>query len=258
MAKKLKSKVIKLAKGENGYLEKKSDKDLYSKAKNHGTRNFTKYGRWYGLNPAYWCCMFISWLFYTAYGDCKLIYGKSASCEVLRRRFINHKRYHTGNDVKSGDLIFFEGSRHSGANHIGLVTKVSGSTIYTMEGNTSADKGVIDNGGAVNNKAYRIGYSRILGYGRPKYTHVAKTYSGSFPVLPKRGYFKKGDKGQQVKRLQKFLMWYGLSVGKSKADGVYGSNTSRAVLTFKKLAGLRPNDGNFGKKSLKKAKKVKK
>lgn len=252
-------KVIRTAKNENGYLEKISNKSLNSKTANAGSANYTKYGRWYGLNPAYWCAMFVSWCFFKAFGNCNLIYGKSASCEVIRQHFISKKRYHS--DAKAGDLIFFRGSRHAGANHIGIVTKVSGGVIYTIEGNTSSDAGVVDNGGAVNNKAYKKSYSRILGFGRPKYDHVKKTYvqsGGILPKLPKRGWFIKGDKGEQVKRLQKFLMWYGLSVGRSGADGNYGSHTSNAVLTYKKLAGLNPNDGNFGKKCLKKAKTVKK
>lgn len=248
--------VIRIAKAENGYLEKKSNKSLNSKKGNAGKSNYTKYGEWYGLNPAYWCAEYVSWCFHKAYKSCDIIFGDSASCEAIRQRFIRRKRYHS--DPKAGDLIFFKGSRHAGANHIGIVTKVSGSTVYTMEGNTSADAGVVDNGGAVNNKAYKRGYSRILGYGRPLYDHVKKNYSGKFPKLPKRGYFKVGDKGDNVVYLQKFLQWYGLSVGKSGADGIYGEKTAKAVLTFKKLSDLTPNDGNFGKNCLKKAKEAKK
>ena len=249
-------KVIRVAKAEIGYLEKRSNKNLNSKQGNAGSLNYTKYGKWYGLTPAYWCAEFVSWCFNKAYGNCNLIYDASASCEVIRQRFIKNKRYHS--DAKAGDCIFFKGSRHAGANHIGIVTKVSGNTIYTVEGNTSSDAGVVDNGGAVNNKAYLKSYSRILGFGRPAYDHVKKTYSGAFPALPKRGYFKIGDKGDEVKKLQRFLIWYGLSVGKSGADGDYGKNTYNAVLNFKKLSGLTQNDGNFGKNCLKKAKASKK
>lgn len=254
MAKRTKDVVVRVVKAEMGYLEKANNKKLNSKKGNAGSANYTKYGKWYGLNPAYWCAMFVSWCFNKAYGDCDLIYCKSASCEIIRQLFINHKRYYT-KDPKMGDLIFFKGSRHGGANHIGIVTKVSKGVVYTVEGNTSSDKGVVDNGGAVNNKAYKVGYSKILGYGRPNYYHEKKTYSGTFPTLPKRGYFKIRDKGESVKNLQKFLKWYGYSI---KADGIYGANTSKAVLKFKKSVGLKPNDGNFGKGCLKEAKKAKK
>jgi hypothetical protein len=159
--------LIRVAKAEEGYLEKKSNAYLNSKSKNAGSNNYTKYGAWYGLNPAYWCAEYVSWCVYKAFGDCKIMYGKSASCETIRQRFKDHKRY--GKTPKEGAFIFFSGSRHPGAVHIGIVTRVSGDTVYTMEGNTNADKGVVDNGGAVNNKAYKKSYSKILGYGYPEY-----------------------------------------------------------------------------------------
>ena len=87
-------------------------------------------------------------------------------------------------------------------------------------------------------------------------TKVKKTYSGKFPKLPKRGYFKKGDKGKQVKRLQKFLNWYGHY--NLKITGKYGSRTIKAVKKFQKATGSKKVDGKFGKRSLKKAKKIKK
>ena len=81
------------------------------------------------------------------------------------------------------------------------------------------------------------------------------TYTGTFPKLPKRGYFKKGDKGKKVKNLQKFLNWYGNY--NIKVDGVLGKKTIKAVKKFQKAMGMKA-DGKFGKKTLKKAKKVKK
>ena len=84
---------------------------------------------------------------------------------------------------------------------------------------------------------------------------VKKAYSGTFPTIPKRGYFKKGDKGAQVKNLQKFLNWYGNY--KIKVDGKYGKKTVKAVKKFQKSLGLKA-DGKFGKKTLEKARVVKK
>jgi peptidoglycan hydrolase-like protein with peptidoglycan-binding domain len=54
------------------------------------------------------------------------------------------------------------------------------------------------------------------------------------------------------------LIWAGFNVGATGADGIYGKMTSAAVLKYKKAVGLTPNDGNFGKKSLEKAKTFKK
>lgn len=84
---------------------------------------------------------------------------------------------------------------------------------------------------------------------------TATKYTGTFPKLPSRGYFKTGDTGSQVKYLQKFLNWYGkygLSV-----DGEVGPKTIAAVKKYQTSTGL-VVDGLFGSKCLTKAKTVKK
>ena len=82
-------------------------------------------------------------------------------------------------------------------------------------------------------------------------TDGAKTYTGTFPTLPSRGYFKKGDTGTQVKNLQKFLNW--ANDCKLSVDGVIGNNTISQVKSFQKKVNL-TQDGLFGKSSLSKAK----
>ena len=82
-----------------------------------------------------------------------------------------------------------------------------------------------------------------------------KAYSGTFPTLPKRGYFKMRDTGTQVEYLQKFLNWYGYK--NVKVNGKYNAETMSAVVMFQKAEKL-ATDGLFGKKSLEKAKTVKK
>lgn len=82
-------------------------------------------------------------------------------------------------------------------------------------------------------------------------TSVKEGYSGAFPSKS----LKKGNKGTQVKYLQKFLKWYGYS--KIKVDGKYGKSTVNYVKKFQKANGLKV-DGKFGKASLKKAKSIKK
>lgn len=68
----------------------------------------------------------------------------------------------------------------------------------------------------------------------------------TFPTLPARGYFKKGDKGTNVKRLQTCLDKIGYKI---TADGIVGSKTISAVKNFQKKHGLTV-DGLFGKQSL--------
>lgn len=82
-----------------------------------------------------------------------------------------------------------------------------------------------------------------------------KAYSGTFPrLITAKGYMAKGDHGIDVTNLQKYLNWYGkYGIG---VDGIFGAKTDSAVRKFQKTEGLTV-DGKFGKKSLAKAKAVK-
>lgn len=82
-----------------------------------------------------------------------------------------------------------------------------------------------------------------------------ETYKGTFPTLPKSGWLQRGDTGEQVRNLQKFLNWY--DDYKLAVDGDFGQKTLSAVKAFQKAEKLTV-DGLFGKSSLSKAKKVKK
>lgn len=109
---------------------------------------------------------------------------------------------------------------------------------------------------------YRYAYCNVNG-NNPKMGNVVhidtklidtegkKTYSGTFPTLPNRGYFKKGDKGTQVKNLQKFLNW-ALNLN-LVVDGIIGNATINAVKQFQNKVKIYA-DGLFGKSSLEKAK----
>lgn len=170
-------KVIKVAEGEVGYLEKKSNKSLDSKTANAGSKNYTKYGRWIGANGDYWCASFLSWIFYKAYGSVlgkQLLCGAfSAACETIRKNFSKKGQYKASPSI--GDVIFFSGTRHSGANHIGIVYNIANGKVYTIEGNTSGASGVVDNGGGVAKKSYALTNSKILGYGHPNYALVTSS-----------------------------------------------------------------------------------
>lgn len=82
-----------------------------------------------------------------------------------------------------------------------------------------------------------------------------KSYSGSFPKIPDKGFIGKGDKGDNVKALQRFLNWY--DNYKLTVDGVVGIRTVSAIKKFQKAEKIKV-DGQFGANSLKAAKAVKK
>jgi len=169
--------LIKLAKAEIGYKEKKSPEYEDDKTKNAGFNNYTKYGRdlaaWIGspyMDGVYWCDMFVDWLFVKAFGidqAKKLLGGWSAYCPTSAYYFKQMNSYYYSNPQK-GDVIYFLDS-YGEQGHTGVVVDVDDIYVYTVEGNTAPDSGVIDNGGGVYNKKYSRNYSRIDGYGRPKY-----------------------------------------------------------------------------------------
>ena len=166
-------KVLTIAKSEVGYLEKATNSMLESKTGNAGSNNFTKYGKAMGCNGDFWCDAFVDWCFLQAYGKekaKKLLGGFSNYTPTSAQYFKNMGRYFKS--PKVGDVIFFKNNIR--ICHTGLVYKVDGNRVYTIEGNTSSETGVIRNGGAVAYKCYDLSNSRIAGYGRPNYTLVSE------------------------------------------------------------------------------------
>lgn len=173
------STVIAIATAEVGYLEKKSNSNLYSKKGNAGSANYTKYG--YEMHkiypsvmdfPAAWCDCFVDWCFNKAYGTSNakgLLGGDFNDYTVASAQLYKNKKayYKRGNTPKIGDQIFFtNGTRIC---HTGFVYDVDSKYVYTIEGNTSSGSEVIANGGGVYKKKYLLTNTRIDGYGRPKY-----------------------------------------------------------------------------------------
>ena len=264
-------KLLSVARDQIGYLEKRSPADEDSKTGNSGYNNYNKYARdlrneiGAPFADGYaWCCSFLEWCFVRAFGQSealKLLGIWTAYCPTLVNKFKNMGRWHTSNP-KQGDVIFFYDSTGD-YGHVGIVESVDSSTVYTIEGNTSSSSGVVPNGGGVFRKSYSIGYSRIAGYGRPDYDVVKREpYKKKMPVLTaKRPVLKKGMKNLQVQRLQKFLNWYfynrvvnNMSLA---TDKDFGEMTRQGVIRFQK--DVFPGDssqwdGEFGAKSLAKAK----
>ena len=169
-------KVLAIAKGEVGYLEKKSNSNLDSKTANAGYRNFVKY--WRDVYPKYqgqaWCDSYQKWLFITAYGREKaneLLCGGVNSYYTPSSAKFFQKVNRLDKNPRPGDQIYFtKNGSVDGIYHVGLVTAFDGTWIYTNEGNTSISGGVIPNGGGVFEKKYL--YSQYLPKifcGHPKY-----------------------------------------------------------------------------------------
>ena len=73
-----------------------------------------------------------------------------------------------------------------------------------------------------------------------------------------RNYLMKGDKGEEIKKLQQYMNWYDTS-NKLAVDGDYGNATFKAVHNFQeKEMGKGQGDGTVGPKTIEAMKKVKK
>ena len=168
------SKVIEVAMKEIGYLEKKTNASLDNKTANAGSNNYTKfardfdqkYPRWYnGRKNGYaWCDMFVDWCFLQAFGYnkalellCQPEKSLGAGCKYSYRYFKNKGQ--AGRVPSIGAQIFF-GNTEDTINHTGLVYKIDGAYVYTIEGNKSDE---------VRYCEYDINDSRIIGYGMPRY-----------------------------------------------------------------------------------------
>ena len=85
----------------------------------------------------------------------------------------------------------------------------------------------------------------------PGSKNAKKKFSGALPNV----ILKKGDTGDQVKRLQKFLNWYGNY--KLKVNGKFTGKVEKKLKKFQKANGLKPT-GKTDKKTRTKMKNVKK
>lgn len=218
--------LVAIARAEIGYLEKKSNANLDSKTGNAGSGNYTKYARdlhnagYYQANKnGYeWCEMFNDWCHWIASGkDAKLaqeiifqtgLYG--AGCVWSARCYRNAGRWFTS--PKVGDQAYF-GNKVGDEYHTGIVSKVTETKVYIIEGNTSGASGVVSNGGGVCEKVYALGYAKIVGYGRPRYDEEpAETKKEDYTLV------------QFIKDVQKAC---GASV-----DGIAGPETISKTVTL--------------------------
>lgn len=125
------------------------------------------YWSWYGFeNRVDWCACFISWCANECgYLDAGVI-PRFASCFIGIQWFRERGLWQDSSyEPRPGDLIFFdwddEGEGQDGAaDHVGIVEKVDGGIVYTVEGNS---------GNVCRERQYAIGHYEIYGYGTPSY-----------------------------------------------------------------------------------------
>ena len=123
----MKEQIISLAESQVGITETPP-------GSNHVIYNTEYYGSEVSGAAYPWCCAFIWWLFKNL-GASDLFCGgqKTAYCPFVVNYAKQHNQWVT--DYQPGDLVLFDWDGDGVADHIGLVTRVVGASVHTVEGN---------------------------------------------------------------------------------------------------------------------------
>lgn len=230
----------------------------------------TKNEKWYGNNNPYSGTSYDMFKKHTTnYGNCTH-YCYSRASEIIGKEsklptcnaenWISKTKYESGKTPKLGSVIVYKHKNKSGG-HVAIVEAIkdNGNLILSMSGYNA---GLWWTREVTKKDDYCYSDYKLLGFiylPQSEYKETKKSYSGKYPTLPKRGYFKKGDKGVNAKYLQELLNWI-LDI-KLIVDGIIGDKTIEGVKKFQKEFQKEYKltvDGLFGKKSLEVAKGIKK
>lgn len=204
----------------------------------------------YGWNPQNqpWCDVFVDAGFIECFGvenACKMTYQRmgegSALCRQSAQYYMDNGAFVQTPEI--GDQVFF--NVNGAINHTGIVVRVDGGSVHTVEGNSSD---------MVAERVYSVSDFKIAGYGRPDWSvvegkdidvptndHVAdagkkedepRSYALRLP------YLSRGSFGELVAAVQTLLILEGYPCGPDGADGDFGQNTENAVRKFQEQLGL--------------------
>ena len=122
----------------------------------------TTYWRWYGFGGRVeWCACFVSWCADQAGLIQRGVVPKFSLCTDGKNWFQNQGRWQGAGSMPSpGAIIFFDWEHDGTCDHVGIVERCDGTTVYTVEGNS---------GDAVKERSYAIRSDSIMGYGMVVY-----------------------------------------------------------------------------------------
>ena len=160
------------------------------------------------------------------YGECK--YLGNANAEDFMK-FVKSQNLETGQTPKIGACMVWKGKGEL-AGHVAIVEDVISNTeVEISQSGWSATKSYWT-------QTIKKGINGRWGMGS-NYTFLGFIYHPDVPVkikLPARGYFKKGDKGDNVTLIDQWL--YERYTDKKVLGNLYGSNTVKCVKKFQKNA----------------------
>ena len=258
--------IVAIALAEVGYHEKATNASLDDKTANLAGNNWTKCtrdlaaaGYYNGNKNGYaWCDCFVDWCFFKAYGA---VEGQRIQCQtgplgagcVYSAQYYQQKGRYDKNP-KVGDQVFFQTGGQIG--HTGIVVEVTGSSIVTVEGNSSDQ---------VRKNTYLRSNGYIAGYGHPLYSDTAvfaetpapaavpapETEPATVTCIISLPLLKNGATGVAVTNAQTLLISKGypcggrVTAGRETADGDFGPATERSVKNFQAKKNL-ASDGVIG------------
>ena len=128
---------------------------------------------------ASWCDIFVDACFLTCFGEeethrllCQPKKSCGAGCKFSAGYFKDKKQF--DNNASVGDQIFFYDNKGE-INHTGIVYKVEGDYVYTVEGNS---------GDEVKTHRYAASNKKIAGYGHPAWKEESETIADTAPTKP--------------------------------------------------------------------------
>lgn len=127
--------------------------------------NHTMFGKWYGMDGAAWCAMFVSYCMNKAGAGALIKGAQTAKGSAQVSAFVRHAQKHkwqkiTPANATTGDIVIFDFPGGYETDHVGFIRKPSDKkthTIYTIEGNTSSGAGSQSNGGGVYKRSRSFG-----------------------------------------------------------------------------------------------------
>ncbi len=213
-------RLIATAEDQVGYFGKKTNARLDDPKADPGGR-FNKFARdldaledfYNGKKNGYdWCDVFVDWCFVETFGrelaqsllcqpDRSLGAGTGWSLKYYKARG------HLFTLPMPGDQIFFGDSKSTW--HTGLVVKVEGGVVHTVEGNAGKPS-------AVRARKYAIGSKSIKGYGRPDWSIVPEDKQEEDEDMPRYKTLK--DVPDYYRPTIQKLMEAGAFLGKADPD----------------------------------------
>lgn len=129
-----------------------------------GKNNNNKYGAYFKMNNVAWCALFVDWCA-DQVGILKKLVPYAPGCGTYVKWYQDRGLWLDGSlKPEKGDLILFKPTKKGyTASHIGIVYNVDNNYVYTIEGNAG------ENTDGVYKFKYKIGYNKILGYGKVDY-----------------------------------------------------------------------------------------